>query len=50
LTTTTAALILGLSSQVTANQTHLLDVIGNDNGRYDVGDLRAYLVATGVVN
>jgi hypothetical protein len=42
--------ILGVASQVTANQTYFLDVIGNDNGTYDVGDFRAYLVATGVVN
>ena len=42
--------ILGVASQVTSNHTHFLDVIGNNNGSYDVGDLRAYLVTTGVVN
>jgi hypothetical protein len=42
--------ILGVASQVTANHTHFLDVIGNDDGTFDVGDFRAYLVATGVVN
>lgn len=42
--------ILGVASQITSNHTHFLDVIGNNNGSYDVGDLRAYLVTTGVVN
>ena len=27
-----------------------LDVIGNNDGQYDVGDFRAYLIAAGVVN
>jgi hypothetical protein len=42
--------ILGVTSRVTANQTYFLDVIGNDDGTFDVGDFRAYLLATGVVN
>jgi len=42
--------ILGAGSQVTANQAYFLDVIGNDDGTYDVGDFRAYLVAAGVVS
>ncbi len=27
-----------------------LDVIGNNDDSYDVGDFRAYLIAAGVVN
>jgi len=32
------------------NESTFLDVIGNNNGSYDVGDFRAYLVRTGVVD
>jgi hypothetical protein len=42
--------ILGVASLVTADQAYFLDVIGNDDGNYDVGDFRAYLVATDVVD
>ena len=42
--------ILGLDTQVTADQTYFLDVIGNHDGTYDVGDFRAYLVATGAID
>lgn len=42
--------ILGTSSPVTPDQAYFLDVIGNNDGNYDVGDFRAYLIATGVVD
>lgn len=35
---------------VSENESTFLDVIGNNNGSYDVGDFRAYLVRTGVVD
>lgn len=41
--------ILVQESQVTGNQIYFLDVIGNNDGTFDVGDFRAYLVATGTV-
>jgi hypothetical protein len=41
--------ILGEASGLTANETYFLDVIGNDDGSWDVGDFRAYLTAIGIV-
>jgi len=41
--------ILGEASALTANQSYFLDVIGNDDGSWDVGDFRAWLVASGIV-
>lgn len=37
------------SSEVTDDQLHFLDVIGNNDGAFDIGDFRAYLFATGTV-
>ncbi|MBT8461160.1 MAG: hypothetical protein KJO44_01465 [Gemmatimonadetes bacterium] len=37
------------SSAVTDDQLHFLDVIGNNEGAFDIGDFRAYLIATGTV-
>jgi len=42
--------VLGVASQVTTDLAYFLDVIGNDDGSFDVGDFRAYLVTAGVVN
>lgn len=42
--------ILGQASQVTGDELYFLDVIGNHDGTYDVGDFRAYLVATGTID
>lgn len=39
----------GASGMLPQNVTRLLDAIGNGNGRYDVGDFRAYLLATGAI-
>lgn len=36
-------------STLTPEEQRFLDLIGNDNGRYDVGDFRAYLQDTGVI-
>jgi hypothetical protein len=40
-----AAGLLGASSLSAADQ-HYLDTVGNRNGRYDVGDLQAYIKMT----
>jgi hypothetical protein len=42
--------ILGQDGQVTDDELHFLDVIGNNDGGYDVGDFRAYLVTTGTID
>jgi hypothetical protein len=36
-------------STLTADEARFLDIIGNNNGSYDVGDLRAYLQDIGVI-
>jgi hypothetical protein len=43
-----AGTVVGMTGLITADQSHFLDVIGNNNGSYDVGDFRAYLIATGI--
>ena len=40
-------LLLGGSSTLTAEERGFLDLLGNRNGRVDVGDVRAWLVDTG---
>ncbi|NIR43810.1 MAG: hypothetical protein GWN99_07620 [Gemmatimonadetes bacterium] len=35
---------------LTAAEQNTLDLLGNDNGAYDLGDFRAFLVATGVLS
>jgi len=41
--------LLGPIPVLTTDEQNYLDIIGNNNGRYDVGDFRAYLQDTGVV-
>ena len=41
--------LLGPIPVLSADEENYLDIIGNNNGRYDVGDFRAYLQDTGVV-
>ena len=41
--------LIGPASTLTPDEERFLDIIGNNNGRYDVGDLRAYLQSTGVI-
>ncbi len=41
--------LLGPIPVLTPAEANYLDIIGNNNGRYDVGDFRAYLQDTGVV-
>ena len=41
--------IVGEADALDENHARFLDVIGNNNGSYDVGDFRAYLVETGVL-
>jgi hypothetical protein len=38
-----ADLVLGVEGALTADEMHYLDLIGDGNGRFDVGDFRAYL-------
>jgi hypothetical protein len=45
---TVATALLG-AAELTALQQQMLDFLGNANGRYDVGDLLAYLDRTGSV-
>jgi len=40
--------LLGAGSPLTADQLRFLDLLGNGNGRLDVGDVRAWLLDTGV--
>ncbi len=42
--------LVGETEDLNDNQARFLDVIGNNNGSYDLGDFRAYLVATGVLS
>ncbi len=42
--------ILGVPNLLPDPTRTFLDVIGNNDGSYDVGDFRAYLIAAGVVN
>lgn len=42
--------VVGVPTALSESEATFLDVIGNNNGSYDVGDFRAYLVLTGVVN
>lgn len=42
--------VVGVAAAVSENEATFLDVIGNNNGSYDVGDFRAYLTRTGVVD
>lgn len=41
--------LAGQQSALTANEVHFLDAIGNRNASFDVGDFRAFLIATGTV-
>lgn len=41
---------VGVPAAVSENESTFLDAIGNSNGSYDVGDFRAYLVRTNVVD
>ena len=45
-----AGAVLGVSDLLSDDELTFLDVIGNNNGSYDVGDFRAYLIATGIVD
>ena len=45
----TAGSVLGIEGLLTEDELAFLDVLGNNNGFYDVGDFRAYLIATNVV-
>ncbi len=42
--------LLGEAGALTDNETRFLDLLGNGNGVFDVGDFRAYLEATGGLN
>ena len=42
--------IVGEPNDLDDNQAHFIDVIGNNDGSYDIGDFRAYLVETGVIS
>ena len=42
--------VMGVPGLLTDPERTLLDVIGNHDDAYDVGDFRAYLVAAGVVD
>jgi hypothetical protein len=41
--------LLGPIPTLTGDEENFLDIIGNNNGRFDIGDFRAYLQDTGVV-
>lgn len=41
--------LLGLAGVLTAAELRFLDLAGNRNGRFDVGDFRAFLVAGGIL-
>ena len=41
--------LAGHNGVLSANETHFLDAIGNRNESFDVGDFRAFLIATGTV-
>jgi hypothetical protein len=41
--------LAGNASALTSNEARFLDAIGNRNGSHDVGDFRAYLIATGAI-
>jgi hypothetical protein len=41
--------LLGAADMLTADELEFLDGLGNNNGRFDVGDFRAYLLATGQI-
>ncbi|KPK59518.1 MAG: hypothetical protein AMS21_09910 [Gemmatimonas sp. SG8_38_2] len=41
--------IVGATDELDENHASFLDVIGNNDGSYDVGDFRAYLIAAGVL-
>jgi hypothetical protein len=41
--------VMGVPNLLTDPTRTFLDVIGNNDGSYDVGDFRAYLIAAGVV-
>jgi hypothetical protein len=43
-------LLLGESSTLTAGERGFLDLLGNRNGRVDVGDVRAWLVDIGALS
>lgn len=42
-----ADLMLGVEGALTADEVRYLDLAGNRNGRFDVGDFRAYVLRTG---
>jgi hypothetical protein len=42
--------VVGVPASVSEDESTFLDAIGNNNGSYDAGDFRAYLVRTGVVD
>jgi hypothetical protein len=41
--------VLGVTGVLTAEEMRYLDLLGNDNGVFDVGDFRAFLLATGAL-
>jgi hypothetical protein len=47
---TCADQIVGVTDDLDENHARFLDVIGNNNGSYDLGDFRAYLIATEVLS
>lgn len=40
--------LLGAATSLTMDEQRFLDLIGNDNGRFDVGDFRAFLQESGI--
>lgn len=41
--------LLDVANSLTADEERFLDLIGNNNGQFDIGDFRAYLQDTGVI-
>jgi len=46
-TSTVLGVLLGTSGMLTADEIRYLDLLGNRNGQYDVGDFRAFIDKTG---
>ncbi len=41
--------LMGVPDALTDGEQDFLDFMGNNNGQFDVGDLRAYLMYTGAI-
>ena len=42
--------LLGATGTLSADEERFLDLLGNNNGTYDVGDFRAYVIDQGLLN